>query len=111
MVNRFPDISKHVTAAPQNLLDFAHVLQNIRHGRDACCALGFSDHPEGLVADQDGRHAVHFEIIYRADAYSKYVMRMPQISYAPTDCKPTPGMNKCICECVWVCVVRARLCV
>ena len=108
LANRFPEISEFFKADPQNLMDFAKTMQQIRNGRAACCSLGLSDHPHGKKAAHNGRHPVHNEIIYRSDAYSKYQMPVPEISYKSTDVEPTPGVCLCVCPCVSVCV---RVCV
>ena len=108
LANRFPEISEFIKADPQNLINFAKTMQQIRTGRAACCSLGFSDHPHGMKAAHNGRDPVRNEIIYRSDAYSKYQMPVPKISHMSTDVKSTPGVCLSVCPCM---CARVRVCV
>ena len=54
----------------------------------------------------NGRDAAHFDVVYHADPYSKYLVAPPVMVVPPRDSKPVPGINISMREmCVCVCVV------
>ena len=93
LTNRFPAISQFVTAHPENLVKFAKTVQQLRHGRECARRLGFQNHPLSAAASKDARHPVHYEVVYRADTWSKYEMKEPKITFKSADVRPTPGIN------------------
>mgnify|MGYP003336612714 CR=1 FL=1 len=108
LANRHPEISKYIKDDPDNLMTVAKPLQKIRHGRDACRLLGVSEHPEGKAATSSC-DAVHFEIFYRADSCSKFMMPAPKVSYLSIATRPAPVFDMCVCDASCLCDGSGRV--
>ena len=80
---RFRQLNDYIASATDNLMKFARLVQQIRHGRDACVQLGLQDHPHSAHKKLDGRDAAHFNVVYHADPYSKYIVAAPDIFVPP----------------------------
>ena len=52
--NRFRQLSAHVSTTAADLVNFARLLEQVRHGRDAVVQLGLGDHPHS-AEKQAGR--------------------------------------------------------
>ena len=88
---RYQQIISHVTQSDLRFVRFAESMSKIPNGHVACNQLGLKNHPM-TVACKNPRNPMHYKVIDRADAYSKYTMASPEVSSRVRHCKPTPGM-------------------
>jgi hypothetical protein len=81
MANRYPEIKKFIVEKPENFDKMAEYIAQITDGRTAVEILGLSHHPvtESRRHGRARREQIHYDVIYRADAWSKYSMPPPSI--------------------------------
>jgi hypothetical protein len=92
LANRFPQL-KRDAITPDNFDGFASLLRRVPHGRAAVEAIGLGSHPVSASLD-GGRERYsrkHFDVIYRADNFSKYGQRPPHIVLETRSERVVPG--------------------
>ena len=89
--NRFRQLTPQVSSAA-DLAGFARLLQAVPSGREAVKALGLQHHPYSVEKRKHKRDPGHFDVVYHADPYSKYVISAPDLYVPPRHSKPAPGI-------------------
>ena len=92
---RAKEFATHISKSQINTRIFAHILHRIPNGRAACENLGLDKHPMSAMKAQGGasrRDPMHFAVMYRADAFTKYTYPPPALSLASSSTRPAPGL-------------------
>ena len=90
--HRLTPLLDHIKASKNNFEAFANLVDTIKNGRFACAKLGLQDHPRSIQHYRRGRHPEHFNVVYHADTWTKYVMPAPPIETENHDFKPLDGL-------------------
>ena len=95
MANRYPEIKKFIGAKPENVQKMAEYVAKITEWRTAVELRGLQNHPV-LYARRYGRSRRdqrHYDVLYRADPWSKYSMPPPVVHMYRPDEIDSPGLS------------------
>ena len=95
IANRYPEIKRFIMSKPENFYKMADLVQKITDGRTAVELLGLHWHPvsHALCARRARREQIHYDVIYRADTWSKYSMPPPSLRLGTPDQRSLPGLK------------------